>query len=165
MGMGHWAEASHGADAARLTSLIVEPKDGRFSELTERGKELAAKMKSSWTSTALDHYTDFDTWDRCITRGLPPSMFPVNSNNGIEIHQALGYVVVRLEMVHEAGVIPIGGRPPRDSAIKQWMGESRGRFAGDTLKRRWLCHPGGPVADVRRGAAKSGRRARGLQQG
>ena len=51
-----------------------------------------------------DKPTDFDTWDRCITRGLPPSMFPFNYNNGIEIHQAPGYVIVRLEMIHEARI-------------------------------------------------------------
>jgi hypothetical protein len=137
MGMGHWAEASHNNDAARLTSLVVEPKNGRFPELTERGKELAAKMSSSWSREQLgkpfDKPTDFDTWDRCITRGLPPSMFPFNYNNGIEIHQAPGYVVVRLEMVHEARVIPVDGRAPLDPAIKHWMGESRGHFEGNTL--------------------------------
>ena len=51
MGMGHWAEASHNNDAARLTSLLVEPKNGRFPELTARGKELASKMRSTWSST------------------------------------------------------------------------------------------------------------------
>jgi len=133
MGMGHWAEASHNNDAARLTSLLVEPKNGRFPELTERGKELASKMTSSWSGTQFDKPTDFDTWDRCITRGLPPSMFPFNYNNGIEIHQAPGYVVIRLEMVHEARIVPLDGRAPLDSAIKQWMGESRGRWEGSTL--------------------------------
>jgi len=133
MGMGHWAEASRNNDAARLTSLLVEPKNGRFPELTERGKELASKMKSSWSSTTFDKPTDFDAWDRCITRGLPPGMFPVNYNNGIEIHQAPGYVVVRLEMIHEARVIPVDGRPPLDGSIKQWLGESRGRWEGNTL--------------------------------
>ena len=54
MGMGHWAEASHSDDAARLTSLLVEPTNGRFPELTERGKELASKMSSSWSGTAFD---------------------------------------------------------------------------------------------------------------
>jgi hypothetical protein len=133
MGMGHWAEASHNNDAARLTSLVVEPKNGRFPELTERGKELAGKMKSSWSSTTFDKPTDFDTWDRCITRGLPPSMFPFNYNNGIQIHQAPGYVIVRLEMIHEARVIPVDGRAALDPAIKQWMGESRGHWEGNTL--------------------------------
>ena len=90
-------------------------------------------MKSSWSSTAFEKPTDFDTWDRCITRGLPPSMFPFNYNNGIEIHQAPGYVIVRLEMVHEARIIPVDGRAQLDPAIKHWMGESRGHFEGNTL--------------------------------
>jgi hypothetical protein len=133
MGMGHWAEASHHNEAARLTSLVYEPANGRFPALTERGKELAANMSSSWTGKVFETPTDFDTWDRCITRGLPSSMFPFNYNNGIEITQAPGYVVVRLEMIHEARVIPVDGRPPLDSAIEQWMGESRGRWEGNTL--------------------------------
>jgi hypothetical protein len=133
MGMGHWAEASHNNDAARLTSLIVDPPNGRFPQLTERGKELASKMSSSWSATVFDKPTDFDTWDRCITRGLPPSMFPFNYNNGIEIHQAPGYVVIRLEMIHEARIVPVDGRPQLDPAIKHWMGESRGHWEGNTL--------------------------------
>jgi hypothetical protein len=133
MGMGHWAEASHHNEAARLTSLLREPANGRFPELTERGKELASKMSSSWSGTVFDKPTDFDTWDRCITRGLPPSMFPFNYNNGIQIVQAPGYVVIRLEMIHEARIVPIDGRPGLDPAIKQWMGESRGHWEGNTL--------------------------------
>ena len=133
MGMGHWAESSHNNDAARLTSLLVDPPNGRFPELTARGKQLSEAMSSSWSSTVFDKPTDFDTWDRCITRGLPPSMFPFNYNNGIEIHQAPGYVVIRLEMIHEARIVPIDGRPQIDPAIKQWMGESRGHFDGNTL--------------------------------
>ena len=133
MGMGHWAEASHGGDAARLTPLLVEPKNGRFPELTDQGKDLAGKMHSSWSSTVFEKPTDFDTWDRCITRGLPPSMFPFMYNNGIEILQAPGYVVVRLEMIHEARVIPVDGRAALDPAITQWMGESRGHWEGNTL--------------------------------
>ena len=133
MGMGHWAEASHHNEAARLTSLLVEPADGRFPALTEHGKDLASRMSSSWSGKQFDKPTDFDTWDRCITRGLPPSMFPFNYNNGIEIMQAPGYVIVRLEMIHETRVIPVDGRAQIDPAIKQWMGESRGHFEGNTL--------------------------------
>ena len=133
MGMGHWAEASHHNEAARLTSLMREPANGRFPELTERGKELASKMSSSWSGKVFDKPTDFDTWDRCITRGLPPSMFPFNYNNGIQIIQAPGYVVIRLEMIHEARIVPVDGRAQLDPAVKQWMGESRGHWEGNTL--------------------------------
>ncbi|HEX5048533.1 MAG TPA: hypothetical protein VFX89_15570 [Gammaproteobacteria bacterium] len=130
LGAGHWAEA---AVAQRLTSLLVDPPNGQFPELTEAAKAKAALMGSSWSREVFDKPTDFDSWDRCITRGLPPSMFPFNYNNGIEIHQAPGYVVIRLEMIHETRIVPVDGRPPLDPAIKQWMGESRGHWDGNTL--------------------------------
>jgi hypothetical protein len=133
MGMGHWAESSLSNDAARLTSLLVDPPNGRFPEITEAAKVKSQTMGSSWGRTVFDKPTDFDTWDRCITRGLPPSMFPFNYNNGIEIHQAPGYVVIRLEMIHEARIVPVDGRPQLDGAVKHWMGESRGHWEGNTL--------------------------------
>src|SRR5690606_16084509 len=94
---------------------------------------LAERMASSWTEENFDSVDDFDTWDRCITRGLPPSMFPFNYNNGIEIVQAPGYVVINMEMIHEARIVPVDGRPPLASDIKQWLGESRGHWEGNTL--------------------------------
>jgi len=130
MGIGHWAEAT---TAQRLTSLLVDPLNGQFPEITEAAKAKASAMGSSWGHEVFDKPTDFDSWDRCITRGLPPSMFPFNYNNGIEIHQAPGYVVIRLEMIHEARIVPVDGRAPLDPAVKQWMGESRGHWEGDTL--------------------------------
>lgn len=134
IGMGHWAETS---DAQRINSLLVDPADGRFPALTERGEYLATQIASSWSTeqsgAGFDSVADFDTWDRCITRGLPPSMFPFNYNNGLRIHQAPGYVVIELEMIHESRVIPVDGRAPLDPAIKQWMGESRGHWEGATL--------------------------------
>jgi len=121
----------------RQTSLIVDPPNGRLPEMTAEGKRLSALMRSSWAlpdeEPVFESEQDFDTWDRCITRGLPASMFPFNYNNGIEIIQAPGYVIVRLEMIHEARVVPVDGRGPLDPAIKQWMGESRGHFEGNTL--------------------------------
>jgi hypothetical protein len=134
IGMGHWAETT---DTLRINSLLVDPPNGQFPALTPRGQELAKTISSSWSTETsgrpFDSVKDFDTWDRCITRGLPPSMFPFNYNNGIRIHQAPGFVVIELEMIHEARIIPVDGRPPLDSAIKQWMGESRGHWEGTTL--------------------------------
>jgi len=137
MGMGHWAESSLRTDAARLTSLLVYPENGQFPELTERGRELQSQFASSWSTEqsgrGFDSVADFDTWDRCVTRGMPNSMFPFNYNNGIQILQAPGYVIIRLEMIHEARVVPVDGRPALSSGIKNWMGESRGYWEGDTL--------------------------------
>jgi len=122
-------------EATRLTSLMVDPPNGRFPELTPKGKDLYAQMRGSYKpgQTVFDRPEDFDTWDRCITRGLPVSMLPRNYNNGIRIMQYPGYVVILLEMAHEARIIPTTKRPALDGAIRQYLGESRGRWEGNTL--------------------------------
>jgi hypothetical protein len=130
MGIGHWAEMGQ---PNRLTSLIVEPANGRLPALTAEGERKSATMTSSWSNIPFDKVSDFNPLDRCITRGLPASMFPFMYNSGIEIMQAPGYVVIRLELIHETRIIPLDGRPRLDPAIRQWLGESRGRFEGDTL--------------------------------
>ncbi|HEY1760352.1 MAG TPA: hypothetical protein VGG72_33565 [Bryobacteraceae bacterium] len=121
--------------AMRQTSLIIDPPDGQFPALTDYGKKLQAEMKSSYRpgQTVFDSVDDFAAWDRCITRGMPVSMEPRNYNNGIRIMQSPGYVVILLEMAHEARVIPTSGMPPLASNIKEWMGESRGHWEGNTL--------------------------------
>ena len=128
-------QADSGSEVTRLTSLMTDPPNGRFPALTPRGKELYDKMGGSYKpgKTVFDSPEDFDTWDRCITRGLPVSMLPRNYNNGIRIMQSPGYVVILLEMAHEARIIPTDGRAFLDPSIKQYLGESRGRWEGNTL--------------------------------
>ena len=130
MGTGHWAEMG---EPNKLTSLIVEPANGRVPPLTAEGERRSATMTSSWSDIPFDTVADFNALDRCITRGLPASMFPFMYNSGIEILQAPGYVVIRLELVHETRIVPVDGRPALEPEIVQWLGESRGRFEGDTL--------------------------------
>jgi len=115
-------------EATRLTSLLVDPPNGRFPELTTRGKQLYEGMRGSYKpgQTVFDRPEDFDSWDRCITRGLPVSMLPRNYNNGIRITQFPGYVVILLEMAHEARIIPTTPRPPLDGTIRQYLGGPRG---------------------------------------
>ena len=110
MGMGHWVEWGK---ANRLTSLIIDPPNGRLPALTAGRRAPPRAMRSGWMTIPFDHWTDFDNWDRCITRGLPASMLPAYYNNGVEIFQSPGYVVIRLEMIHEARVIPIDERARR----------------------------------------------------
>jgi hypothetical protein len=130
MGNGHWVEMG---EPNRLASLIVEPANGRLPPLTAEGERKSATMTSSWSSIPFDKVADFNALDRCITRGLPASMFPFMYNSGIEIMQAPGYVVIRLELIHETRVIPTDGRPPLSPAIRHWLGASRGHWEGDTL--------------------------------
>ena len=122
---------------ARQTSTIMDPPNGRLPELTPEGKRRSALMKSSWAlpgeKQTWDHWEDFDSWDRCITRGMPTSMMAYRYNNGVRIFQAPGMVVLSLEMIHEDRIIYTDGRPPLTSAHKHYMGEPRGRWEGNTL--------------------------------
>ena len=130
LGMGHWVEFG---EPNRLTSLIISPSNGRLPALTEEGERRRAQMRSGWMDIDFDWVTDFDNWDRCITRSLPASMLPSYYNNGVQIIQAPGVVVIRLEMIHEARVIYTDGRPSLPDGVKNWFGESRGHWEGDTL--------------------------------
>ena len=128
-------QADAAGKAMKQTSLIIDPPDGRFPALTDYGKKLQAEMRDSYRpgQTVFDAVEDFSPWDRCITRGMPVSMLPRNYNNGIRIMQSPGYVVIVLEMAHEARIIPTNGAPPLDAQFKQWLGESRGHWEGNTL--------------------------------
>ena len=121
----------------RQTSLIVDPPDGLLPALTPEGKRRALTMRSGWSlpgeNPTYDSQQDFDSWDRCITRGMPSSMMPYRYNGGFRIVQAPGYVVFQLEMIHEARVIPTDGREPLPAEIAQYLGASRGRWEGTTL--------------------------------
>ena len=121
----------------RQTNLIVDPPNGLLPPLTPEGKRRATLAKSDWAlpgeTIAFDGPADFDSWDRCITRGMPSSMMPYRYNGGFSIRQAPGYVIFDLEMIHESRVIPTDGRAPLSSDIKQYMGESRGHWEGNTL--------------------------------
>jgi len=121
----------------RQLSLIVDPPSGLLPALTPEGKKRALAMRSGWSlpgeSPAYDWVTDFDSWDRCTTRGMPSSMMPYRYNGGFRIWQAPGVVVFELEMIHDSRVIYTDGRPPLKAAHKGYMGDSRGRWEGNTL--------------------------------
>ena len=123
--------------AQRQTNLIQDPPNGLLPDLTPEAKRRGLLMRSDWAlpgeDLTFDGPQDFDSWDRCVTRGMPSSMMHYYYNGGFKIMQAPGVVVFSLEMIHEARVIYTDGRPPIASAIKQWMGESRGHWEGDTL--------------------------------
>lgn len=132
LGMGNWVEMT---GAGRRTSLLISPANGRLPELTEEGKRRNAAGRSSWVKgQTYDWVDDFDSWDRCVTRGFPASMLPFRYNNGIQIFQSPGYFVISLEMIHDARVIPLGTKAkPWPAGVTSWMGNSRGHWEGNTL--------------------------------
>jgi hypothetical protein len=131
LGMGNWVEMT---GAGRRTSLLVAPANGRLPALTAEGQRRHDTGRSSWVKDqTFDWVSDFDSWDRCISRGFPASMLPFRYNNGIRIFQAPGVVVIDLEMIHDSRIIRTDGKPPRPSKVKTWMGDSRGHWEGNTL--------------------------------
>jgi hypothetical protein len=130
---GHWLERA--PRPSRRTSIVIDPSDGRIPYLNDEARKRAAVAVNARTSgqkpydgpEALDHY------DRCITRGLPHVIFPTIYNNTSQIVQGPGYVAIRYEMIHDARVIPINGGPHLPSTMRQYFGDSRGHWEGDTL--------------------------------
>jgi hypothetical protein len=131
LGAGNWFEYG---TALRQTALIVEPAEtGRIPELTDEGKRRQKDMRSSWNVQVFEGLKDFNSLDRCITRGMPATMAPFPYNNGVRIFQAPGWVVINHEMIREQRFIPLDGRPQLHGDMKTWLGSSRGRWDGDTL--------------------------------
>jgi len=128
--LGAWGEPGK---AQRQASLLVEPSNGRLPAMTAEGIRRSKYLHSSWQNIWFDNPSDFDTWDRCITLGLLPSMLPKQYSNGIQIHQAPGYVVIRNEILHEMRIIPLDERPHAGRKITSYLGDSRGRWEGNTL--------------------------------
>jgi hypothetical protein len=133
----HWLERGK---PSRQASLIIDPPDGRQPTLSTEGEERAARQRAEVAARRerlrgreADTYLDRSLYDRCITRGVVGSILPVIYNNGNEIVQAPGYVVIRNEMIHETRVVPLDGRPHLPATMKSYMGDSRGRWEGDTL--------------------------------
>jgi hypothetical protein len=99
----------------------------------KRQVENAARRQGAGTDRPAASWEDFSLYIRCITRGIPGSIPPTIYGNGTHIVQSPGYVAIFHEMVHEARIIPLDRRPHAGRAIATYMGDSRGRWEGNTL--------------------------------
>ena len=134
-GPTHWYEFWN-AKSTR-TSKIVDPPDGRVPALTaEARKREAARAEARKGRGPSDSWEDRSLGDRCIvSRGGWPHVVVNTGSYGniIRIMQTPGYVVLTHEMIHETRIIPVDGRPPISSAIRQYLGDPRGHWEGSTL--------------------------------
>jgi hypothetical protein len=122
------------------TSLVVEPGDGKVPAQTEAAKLRAADegkrpafRGAGANGRGTDTWLDRSTFERCITRGMPGAMSPTAYNNNYRFTQGPGFVAIQIEMLGGTRVIPTDGRTHIRSGIRQWMGDSVGRWEGDTL--------------------------------
>ncbi len=112
----------------RRTSMVADPPSGRVPTRP------AAEERAAWlVENRSASYLNMSPYSRCLTRGVPGSMLPNSYNTGNHIFQVPGYVIIVYEMVREPRIIPLDGRPHVDPRIRQWMGDARGRWEGETL--------------------------------
>ena len=116
------------------TSLISDPPTGRLP-----GRTAAAADRKAAHDDAFPVEGPFDSWedlelnDRCLVWSAGPPMLPSAYNNNFMIMQTPDYVAIYVEMIHDTRIIPLDGRGHLPSGVRQWHGDARGRWEGDTL--------------------------------
>jgi len=129
-----WWDRGTNVVSTRRTSLITDPRDGRVPPLTPAAQQRAAARAEARRLHPADGPEDASLADRCIVRGTAvPPMLPAGYNNNYQIVQTPDHVVILVEMIHDARIIPLDGRPHLSKKIPQWVGDSRGRWEGKTL--------------------------------
>ena len=115
------------------TSLVVDPPDGRIPALTPDGQQRADLRRAALGRDAHGP-EDRGAFERCILGfNAGPPMNPSAYNNNMQLFQTADHVVILNEMVHDARVIPLDGSAHLPDGVRQWRGDSRGRWEGDTL--------------------------------
>ena len=130
-----WYDRGERIVADRRTSLVIDPPDGKVPALTPAGEVRKVELREAGSRENLgrsDSWEDFSAYVRCIIRaGLP--RLPTGYNNNYEIVQTPGHVAIYQEQIHDIRLIPLDGRPHLTGTVRQWLGDSRGHWEGDTL--------------------------------
>lgn len=142
-----WMDYGTELNEDRRTSLIVDPPHGRLPALTAeaiaglRQNRLRIPPVRDILSLEMDNLTfrpagpeSLGLSERCLLSfNAGPPLTPSAYNNNIRIVQARNYVVIFTEMIHDARIVPIDGRPHLPVEMQKWTGDSRGHWDGDTL--------------------------------
>lgn len=129
-----WYDRGTKVIGTRRTSLIVDPPDGRVPALTPQAAQRLEASRAATRQHPADGPEDRSLAERCIvwpTAG--PPMMPSFYNNNYQIVQSPGYVAIMVEMIHDVRMIPTDGGPHLPKTVRQWMGDPRGHWEGDTL--------------------------------
>jgi hypothetical protein len=133
-----WYDRGNSLVGSGRTSLIVDPPEGRFPPLTPEGQKRADASAAEQRETQAgrpraDSYEDRPLSERCLSFGGTVPMLPGAYNNNVQLVQTPGYVAIVNEMIHEHRIVPLDGRPHLDQHVRQWLGDSRGHWEGNTL--------------------------------
>ena len=118
------------------TSLIVDPPNGRIPSMNAAGEQRAAERRAEREARGgqYDRAENLPLGARCIVmRGAGPPLMNAGYNANYHIVQNRDHVMILTEMIHDARIIPLDGRPAPPAGARGWMGQSRGRWEGDTL--------------------------------
>jgi hypothetical protein len=120
--------------ASRRTSLVIDPPEGRVPAISPAGQQrLRAAGLGALDNGPFDGPENMGLYQRCITRGVPNAMFPAVYNANTRIVQGPGFVAITYEMIHETRVISTTAQPHLNPHFRQFLGDSRGHWEGDTL--------------------------------
>ncbi|PYT17451.1 MAG: hypothetical protein DMG59_07330 [Acidobacteria bacterium] len=128
-----------GAKLARIhgtirTSMVTDPPDGRIPPLTAEAQKRQQAFREYARLHPADRAQDRSLAERCLFWGTAgPPMLPGPYNNTYQVYQTQSYVMILVEMIHDARIIPLDGRPHVPPSVRQWMGDSRGRWEGEVL--------------------------------
>jgi hypothetical protein len=131
-----WFNSDQGRPTGR-TSLLVDPENGRMPPFTPQAEKMRAALQAKAAANRIGKDQLINTWadhpiyTRCIARPMP--RITQEYNHGVEILQTPGYVHIFYESMHDVRTIPLDGRPHIDKSLRQWNGDSRGHWEGDTL--------------------------------
>jgi len=117
------------------TSVIVEPTNGKLPPVTSEGQKRAADRAADRKKQGAqyDQVQNIPLGSRCVYSNAGPPMLPPGYNPAYEILQSKDTVTILIEMLHEARVIPLDGRPHAPEGYRSWLGDSRGHWEGETL--------------------------------
>ena len=117
------------------TSMIVDPPNGKIPPVTPEGQKRAADRAAERRKQGAqyDQVQNIPIGSRCVYMNAGPPILPGGYNSTYQIVQGPGYVMILTEMLHEVRVIPLDGRPHPPQSVRSWLGDSRGRWEGNTL--------------------------------
>ena len=128
-----WMDYGDSLTEDRRTSLIVDPPDGKIP-WTPAGRERPGTFDEAFSGMVTAGPEDRALSERCILGfNSGPPMVPSAYNNNVQLFQTPDTVVIFNEMVHNARIVPLDARPHVPETLRQWVGDSRGRWEGDTL--------------------------------
>jgi hypothetical protein len=129
-----WLDGGTKTVGSRRTSLISDPPNGKLPALSEAGRRRAEARRAHLQDHPADSWLDRSASDRCLVGfNAGPPLTPGGYNQNLQLFQTPDHVALLTEMIHTVRIVPLDGRPRLSDGVRQWSGDSRGRWEGDTL--------------------------------